>query len=200
MSSSSDNSPQRSPPLARLTDAVSILATVFEQHRISYALIGGLGVALRGNRRATEDIDILREVPSRRLPSLLEAMQKCGCSLDVIGAIRDWNEGGMLAFRGPENVPVDILKAVIPLFHRMIERASPEPFGNQTVRVADAESLLLLKLIAFRPLDQEDIRAILLANSGVLDLEWVLLEATNAGLGDERLSSFKMLVQEFYQS
>ena len=43
-------------------------------------------------------------------------------------------------------------------------------------------------------------RLAVLANSGVLDLEWVLLEATNAGLGDERLSSFKMLVQEFYQS
>ena len=57
---------------------------------------------------------------------------------------------------------------------------------------------MLLKLIAFRPLDQEDIRGILLANVGRLDLDWVRHEARLAGLDDERLTAFEAFVCEFY--
>ena len=65
-------------------------------------------------------------------------------------------------------------------------------------RVADAESLLLLKLIAFRPLDQEDIRGILTKNAGGLDLDWVRREAAELGLDQQRRDDFEELVQDFY--
>jgi hypothetical protein len=64
--------------------------------------------------------------------------------------------------------------------------------------VADAEGLLLLKLIAFRPLDQEDIRGILTKNAGELDLDWVRREASYAGLDQQRLDDFEQLVKDFY--
>ena len=132
--------------------------------------------------------------PSR----LLEAMVESGCTLDIVQSIRDWTDGGMLVCTGPDGVHVDCLKAVIPLFHRILERARPESFGEQTVRVADAESLLLLKLIAFRPLDQEDMCGILAANAGRLDLDWVRREATLAGIDVQRMTAFERMVQEFY--
>ena len=95
-------------------------------------------------------------------------------------------------------LPAKPLKAVIPVFHRILERARPESFGKQTVRVADAEGLLLLKLIAFRPLDQEDIRGILAANADRLDLDWVRREASLAGLDPQRMTDFESMVREFY--
>ena len=64
--------------------------------------------------------------------------------------------------------------------------------------MVDAEGLLLLKLIAFRPLDQEDIRGILLANANRLELDWVREEARLAGLDEERLTTFEAFVREFY--
>ena len=93
---------------------------------------------------------------------------------------------------------MNLLKPVIPVFHRIIERASDEAFNEHVVRVADAESLLLLKLLAFRPLDQEDIRGILTKNAGGLDLDWVRREADEAGLDQQRLDDFAQLVQDFY--
>jgi hypothetical protein len=65
---------------------------------------------------------------------------------------------------------------------------------------ADAESLLLLKLLAFRPLDQEDIRGILTKNAGALDLDWVRREAAELGLEEQRLGDFEQLVQSFYRT
>jgi len=182
----------------RVTTTLSQVVDVLNAHGAQYALIGGLGVALRGNVRATQDVDILMYIEQLRLPELLEAMRERGCQLDVAAAIREWNDGGLLAVQWPGRVPVDLLKPVIPVFHRILERASDELFGEQTVRVADAEGLLLLKLLAFRPLDQEDIRGILIKNTGQLDLDWVRRAANETGLDQQRLNDFDQLVQDFY--
>lgn len=178
--------------------ALSQLADVLDQHCASYALIGGLGVAVRGNARATEDVDFLLHVEQLRLPGLLEAMRDCGCHLDVMTAIQTWNQDGMLVLEWPGGVQVDLLRAVIPAFHSILKRASSESFNTGTVQVADTEGLLLMKLIAFRPLDQEDIRGLLLANDGRLDLDWVRREFTRTGLDSDRLDEFEKLVRDFY--
>jgi hypothetical protein len=199
VSSFSDSSSTNQPIQARLTDAVSAVAQLFERRQLSYALIGGLSVAFRGNKRSTEDIDFLLQVPSVGLPGLLEAMKSDGCDLDLNLAIRQWNSDGMLVIEWPNGVQIDLLKPVIPVFHRILERAKTENFGSQTLRVADAEGLLLLKLIAFRPMDQEDIRGILLANANQIDLNWVRKESRQAGLPNERLEAFEALVCDFYR-
>jgi hypothetical protein len=91
--------------------------------------------------------------------------------LDQAAAIRQWNSDGILVIRWPNGVPVDLLKPVVPILHRILQRARMESFGDQPLKVVDAEGLLLLKLIAFRPMDQEDIRGVLLANANQLDLD-----------------------------
>ena len=95
-------------------------------------------------------------------------------------------------------VRVDLLKPVIPAFQHILNRASEERIGGQIIRVADAEGLLLLKLLAFRPIDQDDIRAILVINAGKLDLDWVRNEAQQSGTSPERLAEFEALVKEFF--
>jgi len=198
VSSSNANSPTGRPMAERLTEAVSSLADLFQQQHVTYALIGGLSVAFRGHMRATEDVDFLLHVSALKLPGLLEAMIAAGCPLELVEAIRQWNTDGMLVVRWPSGVQVDLLKPVVPVFYRILDRAREEVFGDRTLRVVDAEGLLLLKLIAFRPLDQEDIRGILLANANRLELDWVRNEARLAGLDEERLTTFEAFVREFY--
>ena len=197
VSSSDANLPASRSMAERLTEAVSSVASLFQKQQAEYALIGGLSVAFRGHMRATEDVDFLLHVPALKLPELFEAMIAAGCPVELLEAIRQWNTDGMLVVRWPSGVQIDLLKPVIPVFHRILERARDEPFGDQTLRVVDAEGLLLLKLIAFRPLDQEDIRGILLANAGRLDLDWVRREARLAGLDEERLAAFEVFVRDF---
>ena len=198
MNSSSDILPNNLPMAARLTDAVSSVAELLEQRRLSYALIGGLSVAFRGSKRSTDDADFLLHIPALSLPDLLQSMIEVGCNIDEVAAIRQWATDGILVIRWPNGVQIDLLKAIVPAFHHVLHRGKMESFGTGTIRVADAEGLLLLKLIAFRPLDQEDIRGILLANANQLDLDWVRSEAQLAGIDNERLVEFEGLVQNFY--
>jgi hypothetical protein len=174
------------------------LAHVLNEQQVSYALIGGLGVAVRGPIRATRDIDLLVHIPQLELPGVLDALVQGGFQLDVGQAIGTWNRDHLLDFTCG-SVRVDWLQPVLPAFEHILGRARWEHLGERPVRVADAEGLLLLKLIAFRARDQEDIKGILAANAGSLDLDWVRREWLQlAGEGDPRTQQFEELVSEFY--
>ncbi len=56
----------------RVTTTLSQVVDVLNAQGAQYALIGGLGVALRGNMRATEDVDILMHISNEvaRVPSI----------------------------------------------------------------------------------------------------------------------------------
>jgi predicted nucleotidyltransferase len=192
--------PAPQPTADDLQQVLDRLAQVLNQRKTNYALIGGLGAALRGTVRTTWDIDLLVAVSQMELPRLLEAIQQEAFDLDVYQAIRSWNEDHLLEFRhGP--VRVDWIKALLPLFQRILERAKWEEVGGRPIRVADAEGLLVLKLIAMRPQDQQDIQGILTANRGSLDLDWVRREWwAVVDEDDPAKRQFEQFVREFYDA
>ena len=192
-------SPPEREPSSELLRALERLPPVNQQGKTDYALIGGLGVAVRGPIRATRDIDMIASVPQIQLPGLLESLAEQGFHVDLYNAIRTWGEEHLLEFAFGA-VRVDWIKAVLPVFERILARARWEDVGGAKIRVADAEGLLLLKLIAFRPRDQEDMRGILAANPGALDLDWVRREWRELPDDDDsRSDPFDQMVREFYQ-
>src|SRR5438128_2691914 len=118
------------------------LAQILNDRQVNYALIGGLGVALRGPIRATRDIDLLLQIPQLELPGILKALAQAGFGLDVTQAIAVWNRDHLLDF-ACGSIRVDWLKSVLPAFEHVLDRARWEQVGNRPVRVADAEGLLL---------------------------------------------------------
>lgn len=178
--------------------ALERLVGVLNERNTNYALIGALGVAVRGPVRATRDIDMILSVPQIELPRLLESVAEHGFRVDLYDSIRMWNESHLLEFAsGP--VRVDWIKAVLPAFQHILQRARWEDVGGARIRIADAEGLLLLKLIAFRPRDQEDMRGILAANPGSLDLDWVRGEWRELTTDDDpRTDAFEQMVRKFY--
>ena len=88
------------------------IVTVLDEHGADYALIGGLGLAMRGPVRATRDIDLLLSIPQMRLPGLLEELAQAGFSLDVLQAIAVWNRDHLLNFSFG-SIRVDWLQPVL---------------------------------------------------------------------------------------
>ncbi len=192
--------PAPQPTADDLQQVLDRLARILNQRETNYALIGGLGAALRGTVRATWDIDLLVAVSPIELPPLLEAIQREAFDLDVYQAIRSWNEDHLLEFRRGQ-VRVDWIKALLPLFQRILERAKWEEIGGRPIRVADAEGLIVLKLIAMRPQDQQDIQGILTANRGSLDLDWVRRQWwAVVDEEDPTKLQFERFVREFYDA
>ena len=192
--------PAPQPTADELRQVLDLLARVLNERRTSYALIGGLGAAIRGTVRTTLDVDLMVAAGQMELPPLLESLKREDFDLDVAKAIRSWNEDNLLEFwRG--QVRVDWVKAQLPLFQRILDRAKWEDIGGRPIRVADAEGLLVLKLIAMRPQDQQDIQGILAANRGSVDLDWVRREWWAVVEEDHPAKEqFEQFVREFYDA
>lgn len=136
------------------------LASVLEEHRVSYALIGGLAVAAWGTPRATEDIDILAGLI--RSPQLDAAFRAAGFEVE-------WRRGDpedpiplllrLSSTTGPE---VDIICATRGWETEMLGRAIriQLPTGLEAPVVA-LEDLIVLKLMAGGPGDLTDVADLL---------------------------------------
>jgi hypothetical protein len=163
-------------------------ATAAMNHcKVSYALIGGMAASFRSQPRFTKDIDFLVKVPQLVLPPLLEDLRCRGFDLDALGLIGEWTQHHMvtLSYHG---IRIDWLKPLIPAYLHILECATEETWLGQPIRIASAEGLILLKLLAFRNQDQVDIENLVAANRDTLDLDWIRAEwQTLADLDDPRM-------------
>ena len=184
-----------SPGLApELLQSALELAGALNQLQLNYALIGGLAAGYRTHARFTRDVDFLLVIPQLTLPPLLEILAQRGFTFDLLTAIREWTHEHMtvLSYHG---IRIDWLKPVIPAYLHVLERATEETWLGQRIRVASAEGLILLKLLAFRTQDQLDIENLVAANRDHLDVAWIQAEwQTLAGLDDPRMLRFLEMV------
>lgn len=184
-----------SPGVAReLLDGALELADALNQFQLNYALIGGLAAGYRTHARFTRDVDFLLAIPQLTLPSLLEDLARRGFTFDDRVAIREWTQEHMtvLSYHG---IRIDWLKPVIPAYQHVLEHATEETWLAHRIRVASAEGLILLKLLAFRTQDQLDIENLVAANRDHLDVAWIQAEwQTLAGLDEPRMRRFLELV------
>ena len=75
--------PAPQPTADDLQQVLDQLARILNQRKTNYALIGGLGAAIRGTVRTTWDIDLLVAVSQIELPPLLESIQQEAFDLDL---------------------------------------------------------------------------------------------------------------------
>lgn len=96
-------------------------------------------------------------------------------------------------------VRMDWLKPVVPIYQHVLDAATPEIWRGRELRVASAEGLIVLKLLAGRPQDLVDIDSLLAANRNRLNLNWVEQEwLTLYGSDDPRWLRFRQSVAEYY--
>jgi predicted nucleotidyltransferase len=164
-------------PLAgELVAAVEILSEVFGVRGIHYAILGGLATMLRGRPRFTQDVDVLLDVPQVALPGLLDELAGRGFSLDRDAVIREFVQHHMTAFRYGM-VRIDWLKPVLPIYAHALAAATTVLWTEgHVMRVLATEGLIVTKMVAFRPQDQEDIRTLLAANRDDIDSDLIRRE------------------------
>jgi len=159
-------------PLSRALDDI---VTVLTQFGIHHALIGGLATGYRSRPRYTRDIDLIIDIPQIMLPAVLEAVRDRGFEFESHVVIEEFTRHHM-AVLWRDGVRLDWLKPVLPAYRHVLDQARLEPGPTVDIRVATAEGLILLKLLAFRLQDQTDIESLVAANRDTLDLEWIKRE------------------------
>jgi hypothetical protein len=182
-----------------LLETVRVLAEELAKSQAHYALIGGIAAGVRGRARFTDDVDLLVALPQICLPNLLESLIRRGFSIDLLPTIREWTQHHMIVMRYGD-VRVDWLKPVVPLYQHVLDKAVTESWNGRGLRIASAEGLILLKLIASRTQDLADVESLLVANRGRLDLSWIEQEwCTLFDTADRRWQRFQEAVKEYYE-
>jgi predicted nucleotidyltransferase len=181
-----------------LVSGVREIAAVFESRKVAHALIGGVAVSYRSRPRSTRDIDFMVQVPQLALSALLDDLLQRGFEFDLNTVIRQYVQEHMtvLSYRG---IRVDWLKPMLPIYQHVIDRAGKEEWLGTQVKVASPESLIVMKLLAFRAQDQIDLTNLLAANPGQLDLSFVRQEWLTVGEADDpRMLRFEQMVEQYY--
>ncbi len=144
-----------------------------EARGMPYMVIGGHAAILYGEPRLTRDIDITVGAGPDRLGDLLKVVREAGL-VPASGAEELALRNYVLPCSDPATqIDVDIILSVSAYEQEAMGRTRAVPIGEATVRFAAPEDVLIHKIVAGRPRDIEDARAIL-ARSQQLDREYIL--------------------------
>jgi hypothetical protein len=141
-----------------LIDELSALVRSLDDHRIEYALVGGLAVAVWGVARATKDIDLLVEkVDADRAAGVAK-----GCGFTMEDFPREFEDG--MEMRRLSKIESDGTFLTVDLLlvgaaQRDVWQARERvPFQARTISVASRDGLIKMKLAAGRQQDLADVQ------------------------------------------
>lgn len=175
------------------------LTDFLEIQAVPFAVIGGIAAGVRGEPRFTADVDVVIGVDVDRALAMVDAL--AGSRFrplfpDVIQVIRT---AFILPIRHRETeIKVDLALGLTGFEQQLIARAPKMKLANRVVPVATSEDLILLKVLAGRPRDDDDITRIVARHGDALDWDYLLqtAEALQEAVSQDIMSPLKKLRSE----
>ncbi len=153
-----------------MPDVLATVAGLFEQSAVQYAVISGHAVNAWLEPRFTADIDVTVVANAKELESLSSTLREAG--FDIVrryGADQPSGPDFIRFANADASIVLEIQVAKTALQHSVVARAISSTSG---ARVASAEDLLVLKLIAYRSKDRIDLEGLVRLPS----IDWSYVE------------------------
>ncbi len=155
-------------PVAELLAA---LRDALEPITARWYLFGAQAALLHGAARLTADVDVTVDAGAHAAADLIAALQSAGFTLRVAEAEEFIARTRVIPLvHTPSGIPVDVTLAGTGLEELFLQRAQVRDIEGVSIRVASAEDLVVMKVLAGRGKDLDDIRAIISAHPTDLDL------------------------------
>lgn len=167
-------------PLLRetLADALSWL----NREQCAVAVIGGLAVALRGQPRMTVDVDVMIAADVDAALALVAGLERSPFEPLFAGVDEVVRRAFILPLRHRRTgVRLDVAVGMSGFERQALERAQLVPLGGLDVPVVAVEDLLVMKALAGRPQDEQDIRGIVAIRGREIDWNRCLATARDLG-------------------
>jgi hypothetical protein len=168
--------------------AIDSLQHLFHKFDDRGVIIGGIAVGFLGKPRFTADIDAVFLLSTKDIPKFVELAR----IENIVPRVKDVEEFALksrvlLLRHAPTETDIDISLGILPFEEEMVERGSTQSFSDLSIRLPTPEDLIIMKAIARRPKDLEDIRTIA-AKYPALDVQrienWVKAFAEVLGTPD----------------
>jgi predicted nucleotidyltransferase len=145
-------------PFRATLEALQRLLQKFDDRGV---IIGGIAVGFLGKPRFTADVDAVFLLSTQDIPKFIELARQ----ENILPRRKDAEEFArksrvLLLKHTPTETDIDISLGILPFEEEMVERSDIKSFANLSVRLPTPEDLIIMKAIAHRPKDLEDIRTI----------------------------------------
>jgi hypothetical protein len=145
-----------------LQAALADLTVWLETDNIPAVIVGGIAASVLGRPRLTRDIDALALLPEEAWSRAVESAAKHGIVPRIPDALAFARRSRVLLMRHTRSaIDLDIIFGGLPFEQSAIERATTHAIAGLSVRLPRVEDLLIMKAVARRPKDLEDIRGLL---------------------------------------
>lgn len=173
---------------------MSLLAKVagtLETKRTSYAVVGGVALAVRGVARSTFDVDLMTADVAILADAYWLLLSRDGAQVEIRRGDGDDPLRGLVRLVARDERPVDVFVGRGAWLDGVVKRAEPFALLDVRVPVVRAADLVLLKLHAGGTQDLWDVRQLLdadVAGELVSEVERRLAEAPrNAAIAWKRV-------------
>lgn len=152
------------------------------ENYVDHALIGALAISARGNPRATADVDLVVAIDTQRALDLVAALESSDFQ-PLFTNVQDVVEQAFILplLHRETKVKVDLSIGLSRFEQRAVARADVQNVLGTQVPVATAEDLIIMKSLAGRPQDEQDIRGLAMTLGEQLDWEYCERTATDLG-------------------
>lgn len=145
-------------PFRATIEALNRLFQNFDQRGV---IIGGVAVGLLGKPRYTADVDAVVLLSTKNISNFLQLARAENIVPRIENAEDFARRSRVLLLKyAPTETEIDISLGIMPFEEEMIERGEIKSFANLSARLPTPEDLIIMKAIAHRPKDLEDIRTI----------------------------------------
>lgn len=189
--------------LAGLIDVIHWLEVVFDRLELRRSYGGAIAYNFYGPPRFTQDVDILALVPDIKVPGLLDEFALAGClhlnpkphPVELQAVLLELRSKAHLAAFACQGIRTELFLPWHPFHYRVLERSPERDLEGRRIRIHSPEDLIVIKKVFDRPKDVGDIKAMLLAQKGKLDLERLKSDAQEL-LTTDSYSELELLLQQ----
>lgn len=138
-----------------------------ELNRVSlpYMVFGGQAVLIYGKPRLTQDIDITLALEPHQAQPVINLIENLGLKILISNVEEFLSQTFVLPVVDPKTqLRVDFVFSLTPFERQAIERSNIVEIDGVPVRYVSLEDLIVMKVIAGRPRDLEDVKGVILKN------------------------------------
>ena len=173
-----------------VADLLADLGAAFAAVDVEWFLFGAQAAIVYGVARLTADVDVTARVPAR-LPNraLVEAAEGRGFRFRFADSATIEEQRVLPFVHDPTGLPVDVVLSGPGLEDEFFTRARRHDMDGVEIRVVDVSDLVLMKVLADRPKDIEDVVTLLRIQEANIDLARVrhTLQMLESALGQSDL-------------
>jgi len=189
--------------LVGLIDVIHWLEDVFDRLQLQRSYGGAVAYNYYGPPRLTQDVDVLALIPDTKLPAFVDELSSAGCQhlrpdpapVQLPAVLQDLRSKAHLAAFVCKGIRTELFLGWHPFHHQVLQRSPLRDLEGRKIPIHAPEDLVVFKKVFDRPKDIGDIKAILMAQKGKLDLERLKSDANQLLTGESYQELESLLIQ-----